>query len=178
MITKYRVDFYYWNCNSGFSHIETVENTNTLFNAKEYVDNIDIDYYIEIPYDAIMVRIIDNENDYVLSEYWWELTENNNKTNHENLKNNHNENQCVKHCLEETKIWIYQIQAEDGGGGDGGVIIAETEEEALNELRKVYGNDDINERINPDCEKYTWGLNILSLDYYYSKGNVYITHPY
>ena len=25
---KYRVDFYYWNCESGFSHIETIENTN------------------------------------------------------------------------------------------------------------------------------------------------------
>ena len=73
METKYRVDFYYWNCDSGFSHIETVENTNTLFNAKEYADNIDIDYFTEIPYDAIMVRVMDNENDYVLSEYWWDI---------------------------------------------------------------------------------------------------------
>jgi len=70
---KYRVDFYYWNCDSGFNHIETIENTNVLFNAKEYVDNIDIDYFTEIPYDAIMVRVMDNENDYVLSEYWWNL---------------------------------------------------------------------------------------------------------
>ena len=190
MNAKYRVDFYYWNKDTGFSHVETVDNNLEYFdNAKEYIEDIENTaewiglnsegYGMPITdYDAIWVKIVDNENDYVLSEYWWELTKNNNKTNHEDSKNNHNENQCVKHCLEETKIWIYQIQAEDGGRGDGGVIIAETEEEALNELKNFYGNDNINERINPDCEKYTWGLNILPLNCCYSEGNVYITHPY
>ena len=70
---KYRIDFYYWSCNSGFTHVETIKHLHTFINAKEYVDNIDIDYFSEIPYDAIMVRTVDNENDYVLSEYWWNL---------------------------------------------------------------------------------------------------------
>lgn len=38
-----------------------------------YISDIDVDYFIDIPYDAIMVRTVDNENDYVLSEYWWNL---------------------------------------------------------------------------------------------------------
>ena len=70
---KYRVDFYYWNCGSGFSHVETIENINTFIGAKQYADNIDIDYFTEIPYDAIWVKIVDNENDYVVDDYWWEL---------------------------------------------------------------------------------------------------------
>ena len=70
---KYRVDFYYWNCRSGFSHVETIENTNTFSKAKEYVNNIDMDYFTEILYDAIWVKIVDNENDYVLDDYWWNL---------------------------------------------------------------------------------------------------------
>ena len=81
MIAKYRVDFYYWTNRCGFeSYYQTVERLNTFINAKEYVDNIDIDYFTkipydftEIPYDAIMVRVMDNENDYVLSEYWWDI---------------------------------------------------------------------------------------------------------
>ncbi len=73
METKYRIDFYYWKSDLGYSHIETIERTNTLIKAKEYVDNIDMDFYIEVPYDAIMVKVVDNENDYVLSEFWWEL---------------------------------------------------------------------------------------------------------
>ena len=172
METKYRVDFYYWNCDSGFSHIETVENTNTLFNAKEYADNIDIDYYTEIPYDAIMVRVMDNENDYVLSEYWWELTENNNSNKENNNKNdNHDENWYAIRYLTGDNVWVYEREA-----GDGGLVVAESYEKALDELRKVY--DDIDERINPDCEKYTWGLNVLAVGDYESKGNVFITHPY
>lgn len=73
MEAKYRVDFYYWKCGSGFSHVETIEKTNTIIKANEYVNNIDIDYYLDIPYDAIWVKVVDNENDYVVSEYWWEL---------------------------------------------------------------------------------------------------------
>ena len=172
METKYRVDFYYWNCDSGFSHIETVENTNTLFNAKEYADNIDIDYFTEIPYDAIMVRVMDNENDYVVSEYWWELTENNNPNKENNNKNdNHDENWYAIRYLTGDNVWVYEREA-----GDGGLVVAESYEKALDELRKVY--DDIDERINPDCEKYTWGLNVLAVGDYESKGNVFITHPY
>lgn len=72
-IKKYRIDFYYWNCGSGFNHIETVYYPNTFVSANEYVNNIDIDFYTNIPYDAIMVRTVDNENDYVLSEYWWNI---------------------------------------------------------------------------------------------------------
>ena len=70
---KYRVDFYYWNCETGFSHVETIENINMFVEAKQYVDNIDMDYFTNIPYDAIWIKIVDNENDYVLSEFWWDL---------------------------------------------------------------------------------------------------------
>ena len=74
METKYRVDFYYWTNGCGFeNYYQTVERLNTFIDAKEYVDNIDIDYFTEIPYDVIMVRVMDNENDYVLSEYWWDI---------------------------------------------------------------------------------------------------------
>lgn len=73
MDCKYRVDFYYWNCESGFSHVETIENINMFVEAKQYVDNIDMDYFTNIPYDAIWIKIVDNENDYVLSEFWWDL---------------------------------------------------------------------------------------------------------
>lgn len=173
MITKYRVDFYYWNYNSGFSHhIDTIEYTNTLFNAKEYADSIDIDYFTEIPYDAIWVKIVDNENDYILSEYWWKLTEykNPNKVNN-NKNDNHDENWYAIRYLTGDNVWVYEREA-----GDGGLVVAESYEKALDELRKVY--DDIDERINPDCEKYTWGLNVLAVGDYESKGNVFITHPY
>lgn len=73
MDCKYRVDFYYWNCETGFSHVETIENINMFIEAKQYVDNIDMDYFTNIPYDAIWIKIVDNENDYVLSEFWWDL---------------------------------------------------------------------------------------------------------
>ena len=70
---KYRIDFYYWNCDSGFSHIKTIDYSDIFINAKEYINDIDIDYYLSIPYDAIWVKVVDNENDYVVSEYWWNL---------------------------------------------------------------------------------------------------------
>ncbi len=178
MIAKYRVDFYYWNYNSGFSHIKTVEYTNTLFNAKEYVNNIDIDYSTEILYNAIMVRVVDNENDYVLSEYWWKLNEN----YENNCENYYYEDWDIlydilyksirdNNDLIENNVWVYEREA-----GDGGLVIAESYEKALDELRKVY--DDIDERIDPDCEKYGWGLSVLAVGDYESKGNVFITHPY
>lgn len=71
---KYRIDFYFWTNGCGFdSCIQTVDRLNTFIDAKEYVSDIDIDYFAEVPYDAIMVRTVDNENDYVLSEYWWNI---------------------------------------------------------------------------------------------------------
>lgn len=70
---KYRVDFYYWNCGSGFSHIETNSYKDTYVEAKEYVNNINKNYLKKLPYDAIWIKIVDNENDYVLDDYWWNL---------------------------------------------------------------------------------------------------------
>ena len=70
---KYRIDFYYWKRDSGFHHVETINHIDNFINASEYVNNISIDYYDDIPYDSIWVKVVDNENDYVLSEYWWEL---------------------------------------------------------------------------------------------------------
>lgn len=72
---KYRIDFYFWNCDSGFSHIKTIDYSNIVIDAERYANEIDIDYYTEVPNDAeaILVRTVDNENDYVLSEYWWNL---------------------------------------------------------------------------------------------------------
>lgn len=72
---KYRIDFYFWNCGSGFSHIKTIDYSNIFIDAKRYANEIDIDYYTEVPNDAeaILVRTVDNENDYVLSEYWWDI---------------------------------------------------------------------------------------------------------
>lgn len=72
---KYRIDFYFWKCNSGFNHSQTVDHLHTYIDAERYVNEIDIDYYTEIPNDAeaILVRTVNNENDYVLSEYWWNL---------------------------------------------------------------------------------------------------------
>lgn len=83
MGAKYRVDFYYWNKDTGFSHVETVDNNLDYFiNAKEYIEDIENTaewiglsgegYGMPITdYDAIWVKIVDNENDYVMSEYWW-----------------------------------------------------------------------------------------------------------
>ncbi len=70
---KYRVDFYYWNCDSGFSHVETYAYKNTYVEAKEYVSYINKDYLNKLPYDSIWVKIVDNENDYVVSEYWYDI---------------------------------------------------------------------------------------------------------
>lgn len=164
---KYRVDFYYWNCASGFTHVETYAYRNTYVEAKEYVNNINKNILKKYICDGIWIKIVDNENDYVISEYWWENTKNKNTDN----INDHDENWYAKRYLTGDNVWVYEREA-----GDGGLVVAESYEKALDELRKVY--DDIDERIDPDCEKYTWGLTILSVGDYDSKGNVFITHPY
>ena len=164
---KYRVDFYYWNCASGFTHVETYTYRNTYVEAKEYVNNINKNVFKKYMCDGIWIKIVDNENDYVISDFWWENTKNKNTDN----TNDHDENWYAKRYLTGDNVWVYEREA-----GDGGLVVAESYEKALDELRKVY--DDIDERIDPDCEKYTWGLSILSVGDYSSKGNVFITHPY
>lgn len=160
---KYRVDFYYWNCGSGFSHVETYAYKNTYVEAKECVNNINKNIFKNYPYNGIWIKIVDNENDYVVSELWWENKDINNKE--------HDKNWWTRRCLREDNVWVFEREA-----GDGGLVVGETYEDALNELRKVY--DDIDERLDPNCEKYTWGLSVLSVNDYHSEGNVFITHPY
>lgn len=72
---KFRVDFYYWKCGSGFTHIETYIHTDTYIEAKEYVDNINKDYFKKFANDGVWIKIVDNENDYVVSEFWWKKRE-------------------------------------------------------------------------------------------------------
>lgn len=160
---KYRVDFYYWNCDSGFSHVETYAYKNTYVEAKECVNNINKNIFRNCSHDSIWIKIIDNENDYVVSELWWK---NKNIDNKE-----HDKNWWTRRCLREDNAWVFEREA-----GDGGLVVGETYEDALNELRKVY--DDIDERLDPNCGKYTWGLSVLSVNDYRSEGNVFITHPY
>ena len=68
---KYRIDFYYWNRGKGFSHIETFDQFYQYCDAKTYLEETDIDTS-DMDCDAIWVKVIDNENDYPLSEYWWD----------------------------------------------------------------------------------------------------------
>ena len=79
---QYRVDFYYWNKEGGFHHVERVDDLDYPIPAKEYVEEIENTasffglskegYGMPITnYDAIFVRVVDNENDYPLSDYWW-----------------------------------------------------------------------------------------------------------
>lgn len=164
---KYRVDFYYWNCGSGFTHVETYTYRNTYVEAKEYVNNINKNVLKKYMCDGIWIKIVDNENDYVISDFWWKNTKDKNTDN----IHDHDENWYAKRYLTGDNVWVYEREA-----GDGGLVVAESYEKALDELRKVY--DDIDERIDPDCEKYTWGLSILSVGDYSSKENVFITHPY
>ena len=73
METKWRVDFYYWKKDSGFSHIETFDQLDCCFwDAKTYLEETDIDTS-NMNCDAIWVKIVDNENDYVVDDYWWNL---------------------------------------------------------------------------------------------------------
>ena len=71
MEAKYRVDFYYWNCASGFTHVETYAYRNTYVEAKEYVNNINKNILKKYMCDGIWIKIVDNENDYVVSDFWW-----------------------------------------------------------------------------------------------------------
>ena len=78
-IKKYRIDFYFWNCDSGFSHVETYAYKNTYVEAKECVNNINKNIFRNYPHDGIWIKIVDNENDYVVSELWQSIN---------NLENN------------------------------------------------------------------------------------------
>ena len=80
-IYKYRVDFYYWNKEGGFHHVEKADDLDYFFTAEEYVEEIETWGCLDLnkegygmpitDYDAIFVRVVDNENDYPLSDYWW-----------------------------------------------------------------------------------------------------------
>lgn len=85
-------------------------------------------------------------------------------------------------------VWVYQRE-----DGDSGIVIGETEKDVINELKKAYGDDDINLRFeayknngkskdkwNKDNHNpYEWGITIGGLNYYNykSEGNVYVTNP-
>jgi hypothetical protein len=164
---KYRVDFYYWNCGSGFSHVETYAYKNTYVEAKECVNNINKNIFKKYPHDDIWIKIVDNENDYVVSE-WWENKDIGNK--------DHDENWWTMRYLTGNNTWVYERE-----DGDCGIVVAKTYEDALNELRKVY--NDIDERLElkvkgyPE-QNYEWGLSIRPINDYDIKGNVIITTPY
>ena len=72
MEAKWRVDFYYWKKDSGFSHVETFDQLNYYWDAITYLEETDIDTS-NMNCDAIWVKIVDNENDYVVDDYWWDL---------------------------------------------------------------------------------------------------------
>ncbi len=74
-------------------------------------------------------------------------------------------------CIKGNDVWVYEME-----GGDCGLIVAETYDEALKELKQIY--DDIDERTDNESEKYLWGLSITPIINYYNKGNVIITAPY
>lgn len=165
---KYRIDFYFWNCDSGFSHVETYAYKNTYVEAKECVNNINKNIFRNYPHDGIWIKIIDNENDYVVSELWWKNKDIDNKE--------HDKNWWTMRYLTGDNTWVYERE-----DGDCGIVVAETYEDALNELRKVY--NDIDERLElkvKDCpnKSYSWGLDIHPINDYDIKGNVIITTPY
>ena len=144
---KYRVDFYYWNCDSGFSHVETYAYKNTYVEAKECVNNINKNIFKKYPHDDIWIGNKDHD------ENWWTMR-----------------------YLTGKNTWVYERE-----DGDCGIVVAETYEDALNELRKVY--NDIDERLElkvKDCpnKSYSWGLDIHPINDYDIKGNVIITTPY
>lgn len=87
------------------------------------------------------------------------------------MDNIHDKNWWTRRCLREDNVWVFEREA-----GDGGLVVADSYEKALDELREIY--DDIDERLDPNCGKYTWGLSVLSVNDYRSEGNVFITHPY
>lgn len=71
MEAKWRVDFYYWKKDLGFSHVETFDQLNYYWDAITYLEETDIDTS-NMNCDAIWVKIVDNENDYVVDDYWWD----------------------------------------------------------------------------------------------------------
>lgn len=88
----------------------------------------------------------------------------------------HDEKWFAMRYLTGDNTWVYEREY-----GDCGIVIADTYEEALDELRKVY--DDIDERL--ECkvkgypnQSYDWGLSIRPVMDYDIKENVIITHPY
>ena len=87
-----------------------------------------------------------------------------------------NDNELAMYYLTGNNTWVYEREE-----GDCGIVVAETYEDALNELRKVY--DDIDERL--ECkvkgypeQGYLWGLSVKPVMDYDIKGNVIITAPY
>ena len=92
------------------------------------------------------------------------------------MDNTHDENWYTMRYLTGDNTWIYERE-----DGDCGIVVAETYEETLDELRKVY--DDIDERLELKVKGYpeqcyTWGLSIRPVNDYDIKGNVIITAPY
>lgn len=82
----------------------------------------------------------------------------------------------MNEMINRNNIWVYERE-----GGDCGIVIAETREKALDELREVY--TDIDKRLSEDgCEQNNWdyGLYVFSIDNIdqSKNGNVLITMPY
>lgn len=82
----------------------------------------------------------------------------------------------MSNMINRNNIWVYERE-----GGDCGIVIAETREKALDELREVY--TDIDKRLSEDgCEQNNWeyGLYVFNIDNIdqSENGNVLITMPY
>lgn len=82
----------------------------------------------------------------------------------------------MKEMINKNNIWAYERE-----DGDWGIVIAETYENALDELRKIY--TDIDERLSEDwykTHKWQYGLYVLELDEIRQSenGKVLITMPY
>lgn len=65
-------------------------------------------------------------------------------------------------------VWVYERE-----GGDYGLVIAESKEAALEELRRVY--PDVDDRISDNS---TYFMYVFPIDNCLINGNVIITHPY
>lgn len=92
------------------------------------------------------------------------------------MDNTHDKNWWTMKYLTGDNTWVYERE-----DGDCGIVVAETYEDALNELRKVY--NDIDERLELKVkgypnQSYSWGLNILPINNYEIEENVIITTPY
>lgn len=92
------------------------------------------------------------------------------------MDNTHDKNWWTMKYLTGDNTWVYERE-----DGDCGIVVAETYEDALNELRKVY--NDIDKRLELKVKRYPeqnyeWGLSIRPINDYDIKGNVIITTPY